>query len=83
MGIAVRVVGFIVSLLAGLGAGALVDKVAPDANLNVSREIVQSVSGNGGIDYTKIAKYIAITVLGAIIASKVLSLIGLRKYKLF
>lgn len=82
MGIAVRLMGLVITLLAGLGAGAVVDKVAPDANLNVVKDIVQSDDKSGKIDYVKIVKYVAVTVLAAFIASKILSMIGLRKYKL-
>jgi hypothetical protein len=79
-----KILMFAINLLAGLGAGAVLDKAVPDANLNVTKDIVTSQAGSGGgVDWMKILKYIAISVLTAFIVSKVAGLLGFKKFKLF
>jgi hypothetical protein len=74
-----------VQILAGAGVGMALDKVVPDANLNVTKDIVNSKGEEGKtkIDFLRIGKWILITIIGAYVANVILKLLGVRNLKLF
>lgn len=76
-----RIIPFIVTILSGVGVGKLADKVAPDKDLDIVSKTFQDESGN--INVGRMLKWIAVAVLGGIVASFILKKLKLTKFKPF
>jgi len=75
----------VLTLFAGVGAGAIADKVAPDANLNVVGDVVKSTdeSGMKKIDFVKVAKWVGLTIAGALLVNIVFKALKIKTPKIF
>jgi H+/Cl- antiporter ClcA len=76
-----RIIPFIVTILSGVGVGKLADKVAPDKDLDIVSKSFQDETGS--FDLKKLAKWIAVAVIGGLVASFILKKLKLTKFKPF